>query len=85
MCFQEFSSGVPGFMDMVIDLDLVSVDKTVYRHNLTSNSRSRMLWPEQKSVVLTKDPVRKLSKPFDLVLDTFARTFSTVKRCLLLY
>lgn len=84
MCDTDIVSPHLGSIDVVSNALWDSANEVVYGNKLAGNGRRQMFRPEQESVTLMKEIVRKFWRPDDLMLDAFAETLFTAKVCLFL-
>ena len=73
----------PSWTNVVTEVPIVTGEEVIYLEGNggTGNARKR-LRPEQKPISLMKFLVNKFTKGGDLVVDTCAGTFSTLKACM---
>ena len=79
----EYGGPHPSWANVVTEVPIVTGEEIVYQPDSEGigNTRTR-LRPEQKPISLCKFLINKFTKGGDLVVDTCAGTFSTLKACI---
>lgn len=78
----EFGGVHPSWTNVVTDVPIPSGSEIVYYPNTEPGQTRRRFRPEQKPVSLIKHIISKYTTGGDIVVDTCAGTFSTVKACM---
>ena len=79
----EYGGTHPSWTNVVTEVPIVVEDEVVYIEDEgIKGNRRKLLRPEQKPIILMKYLINKFTTGADIVVDTCAGTFSTLKVCM---